>query len=193
MFIGWSYCACQLSTGHGSMNMSSIAAVAALGIAVSGCATIVTGTSQSVAITTPPTTGAECVLSGKEGNRTVVSPGATRVEKSKEDIAVHCSKPGWQDAEATIPSHFQGWTFGNIAIGGLIGAGVDAATGAMHKYPRAFEVPMMPNHDYNSSPGHNSPPPSGAQTSANDVGGAGLQRFDQWQGQRAQTNAVSPK
>jgi hypothetical protein len=177
--------------------MSSIAAVAALGIALSGCATFITGTSQSVSIMTPPTTGAECVLSSKEGSWNVVSPGTARVEKSKEDIAVHCSKPGWQNAAATIPSHFQGWTFGNIAIGGLIGLGVDAATGAIHKYPRAFEVPMTPVSGYNPPPGYappsSSPPSAGAQTSANEAGTAGLQRFDQWQDQSTQASGAGSK
>jgi uncharacterized protein YceK len=116
----------------------------ALVIALSGCASIIKGTSQSIAIATPPTTGASCVLSSKEGNWTIVSPGVATVEKSKEDIQVHCTKPGWQDGVATIPSNFQGWAVGNIVAGGLIGLGVDAATGAINEYPGSFQVPMFP-------------------------------------------------
>src|ERR1700756_3551533 len=73
------------------------------GAALSGCATAIEGTSQGIAITTMPAAGANCVLSGREGNWSVTTPGVVRVEKSKEDIAVHCSKPGWQDAAAVIP------------------------------------------------------------------------------------------
>jgi hypothetical protein len=57
---------------------------------------------------------------------------------------VRCTKPGWQDASGLIPSNFQGLTVGNIIFGGVIGLGVDAATGAINEYPNAFQVPMTP-------------------------------------------------
>lgn len=125
------------------MKFASIAAVAALGIALSGCATVIKGTSQSIVITSPPTTGANCILSSKEGNWYVTTPGTVTVSKSKEDILIKCTKPGYQDAANTIPSDFQGWTAGNIILGGLIGVGVDAATGAMNEYPNSYQVPMF--------------------------------------------------
>jgi hypothetical protein len=118
--------------------LAFILSLAALG----GCASIAKGTSQSIAITTPPTTGAACILSSGQGNWTVTSPCAVTVEKSKEDIQVHCDKPGWQEGYATIPSNFEGWSVGNILLGGVIGLGVDAATGAVNEYPHAFQVPM---------------------------------------------------
>ncbi len=111
---------------------------------LSGCASIVKGTSQSIAITTPPTTGALCTLSSSQGNWQLTSPGAVTVEKSQQDIQVRCDKPGWQEGFATIPSNFEGWTVGNILLGGVIGLGVDAATGAINEYPHAFQVPMIP-------------------------------------------------
>lgn len=126
------------------MKFASIAAIAALGVAVSGCATIIKGTSQTIVVTTPPVTGATCVLSSKEGSWTVVTPGSVKVEKSKEDVLAKCTLPGYQDATAVIPSNFQGWTLGNIILGGVIGVGVDAASGAMNEYPGAFAIPMTP-------------------------------------------------
>lgn len=128
------------------MKTHAIAAVAVLGIALSGCASIIKGSSQQIAITTPPTDGADCVLSSKEGNWTVVTPGVAKVKKSKEDIQIHCTKAGWKDATATIPSDFEGWTLGNLLIGGIIGLGVDASTGAINEYPHAFQVPMQQNN-----------------------------------------------
>jgi len=116
----------------------------AVGVAVSGCASIVKGTSQTIAIATPPTAGANCMLSSGQGNWSVMSPGAVTVEKSKDDIQVHCTKYGFQDGVAVIPSNFEGWTAGNLVFGGLVGIGVDAATGAINEYPHSFQVPMMP-------------------------------------------------
>lgn len=146
------------------MKLGTIAALVAAGVAVSGCASIIKGTSQSIVVTSPPVTGAYCILSSKEGNWPIYTPSAVTVDKSKEDILVHCTKPGYQDASASIPSDFQGWTLGNIVLGGLIGVGVDAATGAMNEYPGAFAIPMTPVSGYSPAmPSY--PAPSGANAS----------------------------
>jgi hypothetical protein len=126
------------------MNWRALLAVAAIGFLLTGCASIVRGSSQSILITTPPTVGADCVLASRAGNWSVTSPGAVRVSKSKEDVTVTCTKDGFQEAVASIPSEFEGWTVGNIVFGGLIGLGVDAATGAINNYPNAFQVRMTP-------------------------------------------------
>jgi hypothetical protein len=126
------------------MFITRLAALAAIGLAMSGCASIVKGTTQTIAITTPPTTGANCVLTNAEGTFSVVSPGTVMVKRSKANIEVRCNKPGFQEGYGTIPSNFQGWTVGNIVAGGVIGLGVDAATGAINEYPPSFAVPMQP-------------------------------------------------
>jgi hypothetical protein len=125
------------------MKHSRLALVALVAL-LPGCASVVKGTSQSIAISTPPTTGATCTLSSSQGNWQVTSPGAVTVEKSKDVMQVRCAKPGWQEGFGTIPSNFQGWTVGNIILGGVIGLGIDAATGAINEYPNAFQVPMVP-------------------------------------------------
>jgi hypothetical protein len=126
------------------MKFKTLAVLGTATIALSGCATVIKGTSQSIVITTPPVSGAYCILSSAEGNWPVTTPSAVTVDKSKEDILVKCTKAGFQDASASIPSDFQGWTLGNLVLGGIIGVGVDAATGAMNEYPRAFAIPMTP-------------------------------------------------
>lgn len=125
------------------MNKQSIVAtMLGVGLLLSGCASVIKGSSESIAITTPPTDGAACTLSSAQGNWAVTSPGAVTVERSKEDIQIRCKKDGWSDGYATIPSNFEGWTVGNILLGGVVGLGVDAATGAVNEYPHAFQVPM---------------------------------------------------
>jgi hypothetical protein len=134
------------------MKIRQLAAIAAAGIALSGCASIIKGTTQSILITTPPTTGAYCVLTSKEGSWTVTTPGPVKVDKTKDDILIRCTKAGFQDATASIPSDFEGWTLGNLILGGVIGVGVDAATGAMNEYPHAFAVPMTPGTSSTTAP-----------------------------------------
>lgn len=113
-------------------------------IQLAGCASIIKGSSAAINVTSPPVTGATCTLNSSQGSWQVTTPASVTVERSKEDIQVRCTKEGYQEATAIIPSNFEGWTVGNLVFGGIIGVGVDAATGAMHDYPNAFQVPMTP-------------------------------------------------
>src|SRR5260221_12945167 len=123
------------------MKMGTIAAVAALGVALSGCASIVEGTTQSIAVTSPPTDGAKCVLKSSEGTYYVTTPGNATVHKTKNDLDVECDKDGFQHASLKVPAKFGAATVGNVLAGGIIGIGVDAATGANYSYPTAISVP----------------------------------------------------
>lgn len=114
----------------------------AVALVLIGCATFVEGSSQSIAIATPPTSGAQCELSNSRGNWRIISPGSVSIDKSKEPLQVRCTKPGWQDGIATIPAEFEGWTAGNVLTPALIGIAIDASTGAIHHYPQTYEVSM---------------------------------------------------
>ena len=148
------------------MKLGTIVAIAALGAALSGCASIVEGTTQSIAVTTPPTDGAKCVLTSSEGTYYVTTPGNVTVHKTKNDLDVNCKKDGFRDAHTTIPSHFNGATAGNIIAGGVIGLGIDAATGANYNYPTEFAITMTPadSQPMATLPGPTTPPtpPDGA-------------------------------
>ena len=112
---------------------------------VSGCATITKGTSQSLAVNTPGATGATCVLSSSAiGTITVVTPATLTLEKSQEAITVRCQKECYQDGAGIIASNTEAMTAGNVILGGPIGLGVDAISGAMNKYNSQTDVVMVP-------------------------------------------------
>ena len=114
----------------------------AVGILLAGCATMVKGTSQQVSLNTPGFPGAECTLRSKDfGTRKVVTPATFELPKSKYDIAVECRK-GCARGTGTIASNLEGMTAGNVVAGGVIGFGVDAATGAMNKYNQNNQIAM---------------------------------------------------
>jgi len=126
------------------MKSTTLAAVAALGVALSGCATVIKGTVQPVALSSPPVEGANCMLYNSEGTWSAVTPSVVRVNRTKNDLKIVCKKDGYQDATKVVESHFNGATAGNIILGGGVGIVVDAATGADNSYPEAVEVPMTP-------------------------------------------------
>ncbi|HEY2071716.1 MAG TPA: hypothetical protein VGG48_19305 [Rhizomicrobium sp.] len=125
------------------MKIHQLTVLALAGIALSGCATIINGTTQSVSISTPPVAGAQCTLTSSEGTWYVTTPGSVTVHKTKNDLNATCKKDGYQDATTVIPSKFNATTVGNVLLGGVIGIGVDAASGANYSYPDATEIPMV--------------------------------------------------
>ena len=128
------------------MKFLVIGGLIALGFELSGCATIVKGTTQSVSVTTTPTgaEGAKCELKNSQGSWFVTTPGSAVVHKTKNDLTVMCKKDGYQDADVVVPAKFGAATAGNILAGGVIGLGVDAASGANYTYATTTTVPMVP-------------------------------------------------
>ena len=116
-----------------------------LSILFAGCSTIVKGTDQQVSVNTPGVTGAVCQLqSPAVGTRTVQPPANIVLPKSKHNVAVTCQAQCYAKGVGTLASHTEMMTAGNVLFGGLIGLGVDAATGAMNKYDPGVEVVMTP-------------------------------------------------
>jgi hypothetical protein len=121
-----------------------MAAVAAL-TALSGCATIVKGTTQSVALETPGVTGAKCTLtSNSVGSVTLVTPASVVLSKGSESVRVLCKKECFEDGVGLIASGTEAMAAGNILVGGPIGLGVDAVSGAMNKYNEQNQIAMVP-------------------------------------------------
>jgi len=128
---------------HGSGRASVVLGVALL--ALGGCATITTGHSQSVVVDTDPH-GAACRLTREEKDVAVVNPtpGTATVSKSFGRLDVQCTKDGYQSTLGVLAADFQAMTLGNILLGGLIGIAVDAASGAMMKYPGSVKYTLIP-------------------------------------------------
>jgi ABC-type Fe3+-hydroxamate transport system substrate-binding protein len=135
------------------MNVCRLAAVAAMGVALSGCATIIEGTTQSVSVNTTPEEGAQCTLTNSQGTWYATSPGSTSVHKTKTELDVTCMKPGFQPGHVVAMSHFGATTAANVIAGGVIGVGVDAASGANYHYDSPIVVALGPPAGAQSSPG----------------------------------------
>ena len=109
---------------------------------LSGCASIVSGTNQSVTVDTPGCAAASCRLTNDKGEWAVTTPGSVVVNRAYGPLTIVCSKDGFASATATVTSTTKAMAFGNILFGGVIGAGVDIGTGAAYDYPTSIVVPM---------------------------------------------------
>ena len=74
---------------------------------------------------------------------TVVTPATVTLPKGQDNIKVACKKECFADGVGIISSNVEGMTAGNVILGGVIGLGVDAATGAMNKYTEQNQIVMV--------------------------------------------------
>lgn len=122
-----------------------------------GCATVVKGTDQKIAVTTSGCddgTEVRCELSTEDDTYYVVAPGNIEVDKSRKDLAFSCSSKSGATGETVVESYYEAMNAGNILLGGVIGVGVDAISGAMWKYPKAVDVTMTCAGDTAAAAGH---------------------------------------
>ncbi len=112
---------------------------------LAGCATITKGTTPVVALDSPGAPGAKCTLSSSAvGKVDVVTPASITLQKGSDNIAVRCTKECYNDGVGVIGTHTETMAAGNIIAGGLIGLGIDAASGAMNKYTEQNQIAMVP-------------------------------------------------
>jgi hypothetical protein len=116
------------------------------GLFLTGCATVVKGTTQSIAVVTThhgvEVAGAKCELSNAKGVWYVTTPGSADVHRGYGELAVSCKKDGLPDGMVDAKSSTTGSVFGNILLGGAIGATVDMANGAAYDYPMRISVAL---------------------------------------------------
>lgn len=113
---------------------------------LSGCASIVSGSTQSLSVDSfnkgSKISQATCTLTNNKGTWFVSTPGTVSVHRSYDPLTVKCEKDGLEPGILTVKSSTKGMAFGNILFGGVIGAGVDMGTGAAYDYPALITVLM---------------------------------------------------
>lgn len=113
--------------------LSHLTIIAALVIVFTGCASITRGTKEVVVIDTTPQDAEVRLSTGMTGR----SPASFEVGR-RDTITVMISKPGYVSRTIVLQSEVGGGgaagMAGNVLFGGIIGAGVDAGTGAMYEH-----------------------------------------------------------
>src|SRR5947207_590713 len=116
------------------------------------CATITRGVHEKLSVMSDPP-GANVALStGERG----VTPAKFVKERRTETFTVTVSKPGYVPQTVKVESKFGGTgggaMAGNLLLGGAIGIGVDAGTGAYKSlYPNPVSVHLVPTSKTKSS------------------------------------------
>ncbi|GAM60695.1 hypothetical protein JCM19232_3637 [Vibrio ishigakensis] len=123
-------------------------------MATTGCASIVSDSQYTMAITSSPD---DAIFTITNENGQVVSKGHTPSTISLDasngffdgaDYTIKYHKDGYEDSIVTVSSSVDGWYVGNILFGGFIGLLiVDPATGAMWKLPKTASQSLLKNQN----------------------------------------------
>lgn len=155
------------------------AAIATLSL-MTGCASIVDGSSQVISVETrkdaDSVAGASCTLTSNKGTWFVTTPGTVTVHRGYDDLNVKCTKPDFLPGIATVKSSTKGMAFGNLLFGGIIGAAIDTGTGAAYDYPTLITVQMVANSVIAPPPSVESAAPTqvSSLTRVSNVGANGM-------------------
>src|SRR6476646_12136869 len=144
------YCPRALVALHGRWDKGHFMrsfGIVALSVMLGGCASVTRGTTENISISSTPS-GVEAVVSGLEVPTTCTTPCAV-VVKRNADISITFQKEGYEPQIVPLSRDIQtggaaGFA-GNLLLGGVIGMGVDAATGAaLDHHPNPVIVTLAP-------------------------------------------------
>ena len=123
---------------------TKIAAVVAV-LACSGCASVMNDSTHPMKVETKNqagelVSGAECKLSNDYGTVSVKSGDTTQVRRSGKDLDIICKDSKNPDANARAISRANSGMWGNIILGGGIGAIIDHNKGTAYTYPTWIQL-----------------------------------------------------
>jgi hypothetical protein len=128
-------------------------------LSVGGCASLIEGTTQKISVDTDPP-DARCIFwrNGMPIADIAATPNAVRIRKTRDDLTIVCSKPGYASASYLNRSGIAGATFANVLTAGLSWA-VDSTTGADNKYDGQVRLSLAPLPPGSPTPSAAPPPP----------------------------------
>jgi len=91
----------------------------------SGCATVMTGKYQNISVTSEP----PGVKVRSDTGVSITTPGSFDLIRNQDHTLV-AEYPGCEPQQKELKHGVQGWFWGNILLGGIIGGIVDAASGS---------------------------------------------------------------
>ncbi|MES2698052.1 MAG: translation initiation factor 2 [Pseudomonadota bacterium] len=119
------------------LKLIALAGVAALSLG--GCATVVNGVHQDLSFASDPDGAVVAMSTGQ----TCTTPCEYSLRRG-HDLRVDFTKAGYKPEFVYVQSRLAGSTFGNIILGGGIGAVVDGSNGSSNRlYPNPVSIRLV--------------------------------------------------
>lgn len=119
--------------------------------ALSGCATLVAGGPDRVPVSSNPSSASVFLDNAPVGQ----TPLIVTLDRAKPKAEIRLEKAGFAPITITREKVMNGWIFGNILLGGLIGVIIDGAT---HNASRFEEDPIAVGFQGYPAPGPDADP-----------------------------------
>jgi hypothetical protein len=124
--------------------MKKLSIVAAAALVLAGCATVTRGTTNQIQIVSEPAGATARTSLGHQCS----TPCTLQVGR-KDEFSVSFTMPGFEDQTVVVKTQLAGagaaGFAGNVLVGGVVGMGVDAATGStLEHVPNPVSVVMRP-------------------------------------------------
>lgn len=125
--------------------MKFIKAICVLCLALisQACASVVSDDKSTTYIETDPE-NARCELHGQDFKRVINTPNSISLPAEAAPLTIACKAAGYATTTESLDTKADGWIFGNILLGGIVGIVIDAARGAGQKYPPRITVILQP-------------------------------------------------
>ena len=109
-------------------------------LSLSGCASVMNDSTHPIKVETKTedgklVNGADCKLTNDYGSFNTKSGDTVQVRRSSKDLDIVCKTQEQPDASGRAISRANGGMFGNIILGGGIGAIIDHNKGTAYTYP----------------------------------------------------------
>ncbi len=111
-----------------SLKVKSIICLVLFIFVLTGCATIVKGRFQKIAVTSTPSEAWVTV----DGQQTK-TPGVVTLDTTRTLYVLTFKKEGYEPLEFKLKRTLSGWLFGNIIFGGIIGIVIDFVSSSAYK------------------------------------------------------------
>ena len=125
-----------------------VIAVAVSVLFFAGCASIQSGTTQTVKISSNPEGATVYVAEIKDNsilNKVAVGVTPLSASIARKDGAIVLEKEGYESTSVDLKKELNPWFWGNVLLGSLLSSFIDTSTGAMHEYdPGEYMVDLKP-------------------------------------------------
>ena len=106
------------------------------------CATAISGRTQTIRVRSDPS---EARVTAQPGGQQATTPATLTLPRLESGYRLRFEKPGYAPIDIRLSTSTNGWVWGNIVIGGLIGLAVDYNTGAAYTLsPDEVEARLTP-------------------------------------------------
>lgn len=115
-------------------------------VCLSGCATIVSGSTQSIKIDSNPSGALVYVADVKTpGQRSQIGVTPAKVSVKTTGIIITVEKEGYSSTTVSLHQKMNPWVWGDIALTSPLSTSIDTSTGASKEYdPTEYNVELVP-------------------------------------------------